>query len=297
MEYYLTAATDLDFDFVYHLKKTAYKTYIEQTWGWDELFQIKFHKENFSARNTKIIWADAEPVGSVDIKEEESSVFISGLYLLPQYQSKGVGTRILLSLIESSGAVAKRVELEVLKVNERAIQLYKRLGFLMEDRDDKKYFMYHPLQVEIVPFKPEYAADFADLNKTWLQKYFVVEPVDAKMLADPKHFFVDKGGHLFFAKIGEKIVGTFALLKVSDGVFELSKMAVSEAHQGNKIGNKLLEYCLSVAKELAAKKIILYSNTKLENAIYLYRKYGFEEVPLDKAEYKRANIKMEIDIK
>ncbi len=44
------------------------------------------------------------------------------------------------------------------------------------------------------------------------------------------------------------------------------------------------------------KKIYLYSNTKLKNSIYLYRKYNFKEVPLEKkSPYLRANIKMEIN--
>jgi len=36
--------------------------------------------------------------------------------------------------------------------------------------------------------------------------------------------------------------------------------------------------------------------TKLENAIYLYRKYGFTEVPFGSSAYKRSNIKMEVTI-
>ena len=83
---------------------------------------------------------------------------------------------------------------------------------------------------------------------------------------------------------------------MEDGVFELSKMAVAEEFQGRKIGNKMLEFCFKKASELKAKKLILYSNTKLEPAIHLYRKYGFKEVPLGTVEYKRADIKMEIDI-
>jgi ribosomal protein S18 acetylase RimI-like enzyme len=41
------------------------------------------------------------------------------------------------------------------------------------------------------------------------------------------------------------------------------------------------------------KRIILYSNTKLETAIALYRKLGFKEIPLD-GPYKRSDIKMEL---
>jgi ribosomal protein S18 acetylase RimI-like enzyme len=73
-------------------------------------------------------------------------------------------------------------------------------------------------------------------------------------------------------------------------------MAVSENHQGKNIGNQMLEFCLSKARQLKMQKVILFSNTILQPAIHLYRKYGFREVPLENSEYKRSNIKMEIDL-
>ena len=71
-------------------------------------------------------------------------------------------------------------------------------------------------------------------------------------------------------------------------------MAVTEEAQGLGIGKVLLEHCLQIAKQNQASKLILYSNTKLENAIHLYRKYGFKEIPLEAGHYERANIKMEL---
>ena len=45
---------------------------------------------------------------------------------------------------------------------------------------------------------------------------------------------------------------------------------------------------------MGLEKVILYSNTKLESAIYIYRKFGFKEVPSEEGvAYERANIKME----
>lgn len=140
--YYLSPATNNDFHFVYELKKIAYKEYIDQTWGWDDEFQSKFHKQAFGAGNTKIINADNVRIGSVDVKEGDANIFISGLYLLPQYQSKGIGTVIMHQLIQKAELDNKRLELEVLRVNTKAIRFYKRLGFAMEDRDKEKYFMY-----------------------------------------------------------------------------------------------------------------------------------------------------------
>ena len=86
------------------------------------------------------------------------------------------------------------------------------------------------------------------------------------------------------------------MLKESESVYELSKMAVDESFQGKKIGNRLLEFAIAKATELKAAKIILYSNTKLPPAIHLYRKYGFMEVPVTSSGYNRCNIKMELII-
>ncbi len=149
-------------------------------------------------------------------------------------------------------------------------------------------------KIEIVPFQEDWATVFKDLNIAWLEKYFVVEPHDQEVLLHAQTFIIDPGGHIFFAKSGEQLVGTVALIKISDGVFELSKMAVSPEYQGQKIGQKLMQYCIDFAKEMSWEKLVLYSNTKLENAIYIYRKFGFKEIAVEKdSPYLRSNIKME----
>lgn len=146
----------------------------------------------------------------------------------------------------------------------------------------------------ITGFKDELGKFFTDLNLAWLTKYFVVEPIDQQMLSKPREYIINNGGHIFFAMAGDTVAGTFALIKITDSVFELSKMAVDEAFHGNNIGNMLITFCLEEARRLKIAKLILYSNTLLQPAIHLYKKYGFTEVPLDRSDYARANIKMEI---
>ena len=147
--------------------------------------------------------------------------------------------------------------------------------------------------LHIVPFQPNLAEYFKELNLAWVRKYFFVEPLDEEMLSHPQENIINKGGQIFFAQLNKEVVGTFALLKVQEGVFELSKMAVVEEMQGKKIGNQLLEFAIDQAKQLGAQKLILFSNTKLSPAIHLYKKYGFTEVPIGASEYKRSDIKME----
>ena len=150
--------------------------------------------------------------------------------------------------------------------------------------------------IEIIDYSEEYKNDIKILNYAWLEKYFKVEAGDEKSLSNPKEEILDKGGRIFYARIDGKIVGTASLLKKPNGDFELGKMAVDDDFQGFGIGKMLMEHCLAEAKKSGIKKLILYSNTRLGNAIHLYRKYGFVEVPVTDSAYKRSDIKMELEI-
>ena len=152
------------------------------------------------------------------------------------------------------------------------------------------------MEIEIVPYTQKNKAFFTDLNVLWVEKYFVMEEHDREVLYNPKEFILDKGGYIYFAKAGDLIVGTFALIPIEVTIYELSKMTVKEEFRGRKIGHKMLEFCLLEAKRLNMTKIILYSNTILDTAIHLYKKLGFEEIPLENSTYIRSDIKMEINL-
>ncbi len=153
------------------------------------------------------------------------------------------------------------------------------------------------MNIEIIPFQKKYAHDFKDLNIAWLEKYFWVEPHDEEVLGKPQQYILDPGGNIFFVKEGDAIIGTVALMKIAEGIFELTKMAITPAAQGKKIGQKLMEHCLAYAKEMGWKKLIIYSNRKLENAIHIYKKYGFKEIIIKgKNPYARGDIKLEFPL-
>ncbi|MFT4576423.1 MAG: ribosomal protein S18 acetylase RimI-like enzyme [Polaribacter sp.] len=150
--------------------------------------------------------------------------------------------------------------------------------------------------VEIIDFQSQYATHFYELNVEWLEKFFYVEPYDKKVLSNPKEFIIDKGGYIFFAEYNDEIVGTVALIS-QNSFFELSKMAVSPKYQGLKIGQQLMDYCISFSKKQGWESITLYSHRKLVPAINLYKKIGFKEVELEKdVHYERADIKMVLDL-
>ena len=154
------------------------------------------------------------------------------------------------------------------------------------------------MKISFKNFKTEYSSKFYDLNIEWLEKYFCVEDYDKEVLSKPEKYIIKKGGIILFAEFNNDIVGSVALMPTNNKyTFELTKMAVNPNYRNNKIGQKLLLKIILIAKKMSLKKIILYSNKKLKNAIHLYLKYNFIEIALeDNCPYVRANIKMELSI-
>ena len=146
-------------------------------------------------------------------------------------------------------------------------------------------------------YKPEYDAPFKQLNLHWLKQYFVVEPHDDEVLSDPYRFIIEPGGDILVVLLDGMVAGVVALMPNENGIFEMTKMAVDASLRGPKIGQKLLQYTIDFARAKGLDQLILYSNRKLENAIYLYRKFGFEEIALENPNpYDRADIKMKIKL-
>ena len=150
------------------------------------------------------------------------------------------------------------------------------------------------MEVNIINFKNEYEKHFYDLNIEWLNSFFEVEEYDHKILSNAKKYIIDKGGKIFFAVLGDKIIATIALMPTENELtYELTKMAVKPKYRNNGIGKKLLNKYIEFSNYNGYESIILYSNKKLKNAIHLYKLFGFEEIKMEiKSPYSRANIKM-----
>lgn len=143
-------------------------------------------------------------------------------------------------------------------------------------------------------FQPELAEDFRRLNLEWLQRYFRVEPIDAQVMDDPQHHILDRGGSILFAALGDRIVGCGALLQESPGVYEVSKMAVTESAQGRGIGRALLRGLIEVFRARGGSRLFLESHSSLRAALALYVSEGFVLQPARRADshYARSDVYM-----
>lgn len=133
------AATSNDFSFAQTAHHAAYHDVVIQQFGsWDKEKQDGFFKKAWDSVPHEILLLDGQPCGYCHIEDAGDHMELHELVLLPQYQGKGIGTQILNELI----AVAKTrhipVFLQVFKAN-RAIHLYKRLGFKEEGETDTHF--------------------------------------------------------------------------------------------------------------------------------------------------------------
>jgi len=152
-------------------------------------------------------------------------------------------------------------------------------------------------QVKILSYEERFAADFARLNREWLEGYGLLEEADVKYLDRPRETIIDLGGEILFAVAAERVVGACAILRVNSAVVELAKLAVAPDARGRGIGRRLTLAAIAHARSLGAERVVLMSNNKLASAIRLYESLGFQHAPLPaNPGYATADVYMELSL-
>lgn len=134
-------------EFLTELKKEEGE-YLEKT-----LSQMDISWEAFSlmAKTIGTVWQverEREGVGFYWIEERGKIVHLHGLLIKPEEQGKGIGTEILHHLLTQYKGRMDAIELGVHESNQRAKQLYGRLGFReVRYLEDLGYFI---LQVPLM---------------------------------------------------------------------------------------------------------------------------------------------------
>jgi GNAT superfamily N-acetyltransferase len=114
---------------------------VDRTWGWDESWQQEYFFSHFNEQQLHIIHIDNTDIGVLSAEENEETVLLRIIEILPRYKNRGIGTSIIKDIIKNALLKGKSLRLQVLKVNERARVLYERLGFCITGETDTHYLM------------------------------------------------------------------------------------------------------------------------------------------------------------
>lgn len=136
----LRTATATDADFAFECEAKTMREYALAAWGdWpQDQFRARAF-ENAAAGRTQIIELEGKPIGILRVERCEDCYRLKQIFILPEYQRRGIGTTIIRQLIKEASEKGVRIRLRVLNVNP-ARNLYGRLGFsLVESTQDYQY--------------------------------------------------------------------------------------------------------------------------------------------------------------
>lgn len=138
-------AQDCDHEVCFLVTERAMRSYVEQTFGqWDEERQRERHAHEFASRRPDIVSFDGVDVGIWLVLREPTRLVLSKIYLLPEFQRRGIGSALLDRLIRESEGTRLPIHLRLLRVNP-AISLYERKGFKVVRHEDPYVYMERPL--------------------------------------------------------------------------------------------------------------------------------------------------------
>lgn len=88
-----------------------------------------------------MIEVNGETVGNIRIKRENGQAWIYGFAILPTYQGKGIGRKVLQKVVKEQSSSGHSVHLEVETQNAHALRLYESIGFKVVHAQD--YYTYN----------------------------------------------------------------------------------------------------------------------------------------------------------
>ncbi|MDM8011065.1 MAG: GNAT family N-acetyltransferase [Parasphingorhabdus sp.] len=142
---------------------------------------------------------------------------------------------------------------------------------------------------------------FIDLNRDWIEEYFVMEDSDREQLEELEASILGKGGRIVIAETDRLVVGTGAILPPhhdpGDGRnwLEIVKMAARKDLRGRGIGQAVMDALIAQAREMGADAIWLETNAGLTAAVRLYERSGFRHLGASElwpTPYARCNVQM-----
>lgn len=141
--HFIRARTE-DFEFFRTLHRQAMRPGIDALFGWNDEVQAARLRKHYDPRTLRFVLLEDGRfvrVGCFDLRDApDGSLFLSQMYLLPEWQNQGLGTRLLEYVLMRSVAQVKDVTLKVLK-NSPALRLYQRLAFVIVGEDEYQYHM------------------------------------------------------------------------------------------------------------------------------------------------------------
>lgn len=88
-----------------------------------------------------MVYKEQELAGYSHVENRGDQIFIRMIVVHPRHQHKGIGSKLLESVIAEGNEQSMNIGLEVFKINDEAKKFYERYGFNIEDETSSSYVM------------------------------------------------------------------------------------------------------------------------------------------------------------
>ena len=129
IEYTTRPANESDYHYCYQLtKENMYDLFCRHWGGW----VASAFRKDFDVDSTTIIIHNLSRVGYFSLKRNEQRLYLDNLQLSKSFQGQGLGTIILKTILNNNES--RQIDLTTFSDN-LAVNLYKRFGFVIVDRE------------------------------------------------------------------------------------------------------------------------------------------------------------------
>ena len=240
----------------------------------DEKFVVKDYFINMiNNQNILLLYKNENnPIGYIFAKKIDNKYLIDGLYVDINFRNKGIATKLIKVIIKEIYSLGDyEIFINVLKENKIAINLYKNIGFIVEQEDELTFYMcYNKYKLENASIKDierikkyklntifEYAKDLDKEEVEKINNY--VNKTTPKQIFEYKNIVLDN-----------IIVGSFLITKNENGLL-LDEIFIEEQYRNKGIGTSIIKDVVSKSNN----NVYLWVYKDNIKAVNLYNKIGF----------------------
>jgi ribosomal protein S18 acetylase RimI-like enzyme len=139
MEVELKKAKNTDIPFLLLLRAVTMNDYLQAS-GLDTDEKSQLDRIQYHFDDANIVYYEDKRIGLFKFYFHDLTWHVIQIQILPEYQGKGIGAKLLVNLKKLADKRKQRVILSVLKSNP-AMSLYQKLGFIAVAESDTEFTM------------------------------------------------------------------------------------------------------------------------------------------------------------
>lgn len=240
----------------------------------DENFVVKDYFINMiNNQNILLLYKNEnKPIGYIFAKKIDNKYLIDGLYIDINFRNKGIATKLIKLIVKEIYSLGDyKIFINVLKKNKVAVNLYKNIGFIVEQEDELKFYMcYNKYKLENASIK-----DTERIKKYKLNTIFEYAKDLDKKEVEKINNYVNKtiSNQIFEYKnivLNNIIVGSFLITKNENGLL-LDEIFIEEQYRNKGLGTSIIKDVVSKSNS----NVYLWLYKDNIKAFNLYNKIGF----------------------